>query len=79
MKTTVEIPDALFAEAKATAHRSGVPLRKLVEDGLRASIRQYGAPRARFHLKDGSFGGGAVAKEHAWPEVRSIIYEGRGE
>jgi hypothetical protein len=79
VKTTVEIPDSLFAEAKAVAHRRGIPLRKLIEDGLRAGIRQYGAPRGRFRLKDGSFGGDQPAKELSWPEVRSIIYEGRGE
>jgi hypothetical protein len=79
VKTTVEIPDALFAEAKAVAHRRGIPLRRLIEDGLRASVRQYGGGRARFRLKDGSFGGDGRSKDLSWPEIRSIIYEGRGE
>jgi len=48
-------------------------------DGLRAIIRQYGGGRARFHLKDGSFGGDAPVKELSWPEVRSIIYKDHGE
>jgi hypothetical protein len=79
MKTTVEIPDGLFAEAKEAAHRRGVTLRQLIEDGLRASIRQHAGRRVRFRLKDGSFGGAKSAKELSWPEIRSVIYEGRGE
>ena len=35
MKTTVEIPDELFREAKATAARNGAKLKDLVADGLR--------------------------------------------
>jgi hypothetical protein len=35
MKTTVEIPDDLFREAKATAARNGSKLKDLVADGLR--------------------------------------------
>ncbi len=35
MKTTVEIPDELFREAKATAARNGSKLKDLVADGLR--------------------------------------------
>ena len=79
MKITVEIRDALLAEARAVAHSRGIPLRQLIEDGLRANLRQYGAPRGRFRLKDGSFGGHRPAKELSWQEVRSIIYQGRGE
>ena len=79
MKTTVEIPDALFAEAKSVAQRRGIPLRRLIEDGLRATVRKHGVGRSRFHLKDGSFGGDGPVNEMPWPEVRSIIYKGRGE
>jgi len=35
MKTTVEIPDELFREAKATAARDGCKLKDLVVEGLR--------------------------------------------
>jgi hypothetical protein len=79
MKITVEIRDALLTEAQAVAHSRGIPLQQLIEDGLRAGIRQSGAPRARFRLKVGAFGGDRPVKELWWPEVRSIIYEGRGE
>ena len=38
MKTTVEIPDELFVEAKKHAAELRVPLRQLVEEGLRARL-----------------------------------------
>ena len=79
MKTTVEISDALFGEAKKVAARKRIPMRQLIEEGLRVAIEQHRGVRARFRLKDGSFGGKEPVTEIAWPEVRSVIYEGRGE
>lgn len=35
MKTTVEVPDGLFREAKAYAARHGMPVREVFELGLR--------------------------------------------
>jgi len=40
MKTTVDIPDELFRQAKATAARNGFTLKDLVADGLRLVLRQ---------------------------------------
>jgi hypothetical protein len=40
MKTTVDIPDELFREAKATAARTGFKLKDLVADGLRLVLMQ---------------------------------------
>lgn len=78
MKTTVEIADSLFEQAKAVAASRGVPLRQLVEDGLRAAIGQEREPR-KFRLRNGSFGGRGLRDPLAWPAVRGRIYEGRGE
>ena len=39
MKTTLEIPDALFRRAKAAAARQGIPLRALVESALADKLR----------------------------------------
>ena len=40
MKTTVEIPDALFRKAKATAAERGVPLKVLMTDALREHLQR---------------------------------------
>lgn len=39
MKTTLEIPDALFRRAKATAAERGIPLRALVSEALAEKLR----------------------------------------
>ena len=79
MKTTLELPDSLFAEAKACAEERGVPFRQIVEEGLRIVIQQAQGSRRRFRLRDGAFRGGTAEVERSWPEIRKTIYEGRGE
>ena len=79
MKTTVEIPDALFAEAKAVASREGLTLRQLIEDGLRESLRQHSGRKPKFRLKDGSFKGGkGMLRDYTWQEIMEMCYERRG-
>ena len=39
MKTTLEIPDALFRRAKAVAAERGIPLRALVTEALADALR----------------------------------------
>jgi hypothetical protein len=39
MKTTLEIPDALFRRAKSAAAEQGIPLRALVTDALAEKLR----------------------------------------
>jgi hypothetical protein len=38
MKTTIELPDELLVEAKKRAAELRWPLRRLIEDGLRAQL-----------------------------------------
>ena len=79
MKTTVDLPDSLFQEAKACAESRGVSFRQIVEEGLRAVIQAPGKPRS-FRLRDGSFGrAGSRGAQHTWTAIRETIYEGRGE
>jgi hypothetical protein len=76
MKTTVEIPDALFQEAKAVAAEKGVPFRELVESGLRYAIRES-RPKKKFRLPDCSFRGNGLTAGTTWEELLDRAYEGR--
>jgi hypothetical protein len=79
MKTTIELPDSLMTEAKECARAKGVPLRQLIEEGLRVVLESSKQPRKKFVLRDGSFDGGRSDSRLSWAETRAIIYEGRGE
>jgi hypothetical protein len=78
MKTTLDLPDSLFLEAKACARSRGVPFRQIVEEGLRAII-QSKASAGAFRMRDGSFGDVSRRSPREWTEIRQAIYEGRGE
>ncbi len=45
MRTTLNLPDALFEQAKAAAARDGRTLTSLIEEGLRAVLLQHVAAR----------------------------------
>jgi hypothetical protein len=76
VKTTVEISDALFQQAKAVAADQGVPFRELVESGLRLVVQQA-RPKKKFKLRDCSFHGDGLAPGITWEEIRDKAYEGR--
>jgi hypothetical protein len=42
VKTTIEIPDALFRRAKSAAAERGIPLRALVSEALADKLRARG-------------------------------------
>jgi hypothetical protein len=81
MKTTIEIADALLADAKLVAAREGVTVRALVEQGLRRVIdeRRQGAPG--FRLRRASVKGRGVQpglQDASFDRLRELAYEGRG-
>lgn len=47
MKTTLNIHDALLAEAKVVAARQKLSLTRLIEEGLRMRVRAESLPPAR--------------------------------
>jgi hypothetical protein len=57
-------------------------LRALVEEGLRAALKQRCEPRRPFKLRDASFmGGGGLTPEFMdanWDKIRDEIYRGHG-
>lgn len=77
MKTTVEIADPLFEQARAIAEAEGVALRALIEEGLRTVVDKHGTAK-RFRLRDGSFAGGSGLSEEfangGWEKIRAAIY-----
>jgi len=77
VKTTVEVPDALFRQAKKYCAENGVPFRAVVEQGLRHVIEGSTVKR-RFRLKEFGFRGEGLAGPSDWSQIREIIYEGRG-
>lgn len=79
VKTTIDIPNSLFQEAKALAVYRGVAFRQIVEEGLRSIVQQGHEPRKRFRLRDGSFGGKGLQNGRSWTDIRQTIYQGRGE
>ena len=78
MKTTIEIPDALLAQAKAKAAREKTTLRALVAAGLVHVIGNK-PPRRKFKMV--TFKGRGLQPEFqgaSWEKIRDAIYEGRG-
>ena len=73
MKTTLELPDALFDELKATAHRSGVPMRSVVEDALRRELERRRQPPPPFVLVDAGVGGKGIRLELADRSFADIL------
>lgn len=79
MKTTVEIPDPLFKEARRFAQEHNLTFREVVEAGLRKVVSTPDIAAPSFRLKDRSFRGDGMMKDYSWQEIRAAVYEGRGE
>ena len=81
MKTTIELPEPLFAQAKRYAAERNMTLKALIEQGLRGAMAQP-PESAPFVLRNASFrgeGGYTPEFESArWEQVCDAAYEGRG-
>ena len=81
MKTTIDLSDALFREARRLARERGTTLRAVVEAALRREISAPGTSRRKFRLRDGSFAGEGMQPGidlSDWSTIRSMVYRGRG-
>ena len=78
MKTTVEIPDTLFRDAKEYAARQGIPLRQVVERGLQMVLTGSHPPGRRFRLRTITTKGEGLACHDDWNTIRSLICKGHG-
>lgn len=63
MKTTIDIPDALLAEAQDLARRRGTTLKALTTEGLRKVIAEKKATKKPFKLRDVTVGGDGLTEE----------------
>lgn len=77
MKTTIEISDPLFAQAKRFASARGLTLREVVEAGLRRVLQEPPSRTKPFRLRKVTFRGRGLVTDD-WDAVRELIYEGRG-
>jgi len=80
MKTTVDIADPLFEEAKAAAREDGTTFRAVIEQGLRLFLasRKEVTPT---QIPDARFGGDGLQPEFRngdWSQIRDAAYEGHG-
>jgi Arc/MetJ family transcription regulator len=77
MKTTIDIPDALLAEARDRARAEGTTLRELVADGLR-TVLDRGATTEPYRYEpvvfDGELGVRPGVDVTRWDEIRAAIY-----
>ncbi len=71
MKTTVDIADALLADARKLAAKEKVTLRALVEDGLRRVLKERKASRP-FKLRDRSVKGTGLRPGVSWSDLRDL-------
>ena len=80
MKTTIELSDELAKQAKAYAARKHIPLRAVIEKGIRQVLRNDRST-PKFKLRDASVGGNGLQKDfHGadWDKIRDAAYQGRG-
>ncbi|MCL4836470.1 MAG: DUF2191 domain-containing protein [Thermoanaerobaculia bacterium] len=74
MKTTIELSDALLAEAKRLAEERGTTLKAVFEAGLRRELREAAAATS-FRLRDESVDGEGLRPELAgasWEQIREL-------
>ena len=76
MKTTIEIRDELLMRAKRHARGEGMPLRAVVEEGLRL-VLQARRPAEGYRMPDLSVGdpnGDDPLEAYSWQDLSEIIY-----
>jgi hypothetical protein len=82
MKTTIQISDSLFKEARKVAQQERTTLKALVEEGLHKIISDRHRRKSKsFRLRKATFKGKGLQPHLAgatWDQILDISYEGRG-
>ena len=77
MKTTLDIHDELLIRAKRHAKETGLPLRAVVEEGLRRVLVTAGPSQYKLpDLRVGDANAPDPLAAYSWPELRELIYGG---
>ncbi len=80
MKTTIELPEALFDKAKRHARKHKTTLKALIEQGLHQVLATK-PDTAPYKLRDASVNGKGLNPEYrdaSWEQLRDALYPGRG-
>ncbi len=80
MKTTIQIPDALYKEMRKLAQREQTTMKAIVEESLRRTISERHRS-SRFQLRKATFKGNGLQPHLAgtsWDQILRLSYEGRG-
>lgn len=80
MKTTVEIPDALFTRVRRYARKTGKSMRAVIEEGLRRVLESEGETPVRYRVPDRSVGKPGASdplESLSWQDLRHEVYDGR--
>jgi len=77
MKTTIDVHDELLTRAKRHAREAGIPLRALVEEGLRLILSgsEGVAPYRLPDLTVGDPNGEDPLEAYSWQDLSEIIHE----
>jgi hypothetical protein len=82
MKTTIQIADSIFREARQVARQERTTFRALVEEGLHRVISERRRRQKQgFRLRKATFKGKGLQPHLAgatWDQILDISYEGRG-
>jgi len=74
MKTTIELPNALAAEARALAREQNTTLRELMVEGLRAEIERRHATAPRIDFFFTTSGGDGLTPGLEMDEAMAMSY-----
>ncbi len=77
MKTSIQIPNSLFEEARKLAHQERTTLKALMEEGLRR-ITSGLKKRKGFHLHKTTFKGNGNQphlEDASWNRIRELSHE----
>lgn len=75
MKTTIELPDSLFAEVKAVALQRRTTLKAMMEHALRREIGSSDTPAAAAACVENEYGFPILKKREGLAVTSELVYE----